>query len=100
MWGSLIGLVLGAALKCRQILENVQTVVAVELLTAWQGVYFRRPLSCGRATEVLWQLMQRDGMTPVRSDRVLYVDMEWSRQFLLEGKVWRVARDSRSSVVS
>ncbi len=86
-----------AALKCRQILENAQTVVAIELLTAWQGVYFRRPLTCGRATAKLWQAMQEDGMTPVRSDRVLYVDMNWSRKFLLDGKVWSIARLARPS---
>jgi histidine ammonia-lyase len=86
-----------AALKCRQILENAQTVVAIELLTAWQGVYFRRPLACGEATARLWQGMQEEGMTPVRSDRVLHVDIEWSRKYLLDGKVWSIARRARPS---
>jgi len=77
----------------------VETVVAVELFTAWQGVHFRRPLACGRATERLWQSMQEEGMTPVLADRVLYLDMEWSRRFLLDGKVWEIAREGRPAMV-
>jgi histidine ammonia-lyase len=83
-----------AALKCAQVLGNAETVVAIELLTAWQGVWFRRPLKCGRATEQLWEAMSRAGMEPVRTDRVLYRDMEWCRAFLKEGRVWRIARDT------
>jgi hypothetical protein len=26
-------------------------------------------------------------------DRVLYLDMEWSRQFLRDGKVWKITRE-------
>lgn len=84
-----------AALKCRSILENVESVIAIELLTAWQGVHFRRPHSCGRATERLWQAMKEAGMTPVLVDRVLANDIEWTRRFLLDGRVWAIARESR-----
>lgn len=89
-----------AALKCRQILQNVQTVVAIELLTAFQGVYFRRPLACGRGTERLWQSMRENGMTPVREDRVLYRDIEWAREYLLTGRVWEIARELSPPVVN
>ena len=81
-----------AALKCRQILENVEIVVAIELLTAWQGVYFRRPFRCGRATERLWEAMEEAGLRPVRTDRVLYRDIDWSRSFLKRGGAWHLAR--------
>ena len=82
-----------AALKCRAILENVEHVIAIELLTAWQGVYFRRPLACGRGTEQLWQAMKDAGMTPVLEDRVLAMDIAWTRQFLLDGHVRAIARE-------
>lgn len=82
-----------AALKCRAILENVQHVIAIELLTAWQGVHFRRPLTCGRGTERLWQSMKDAGMTPVLEDRVLAVDIAWTRRFLLDGHVRAIARE-------
>jgi histidine ammonia-lyase len=88
-----------AALKCRMILLNLQSVVAIELLTAWQGVHFRRPLVCGAATEALWEAMRAEGMTPVLTDRVLYVDIEWTRRFLLDGKVWRIARAEQPAVI-
>lgn len=86
-----------AALKCYQVLKNVQTVLAIELLTAWQGVYFRRPLACGKATERLWRSMEDEGMTPVLTDRVLSVDIEWARNYLIGGKVWSIARRGRGS---
>ena len=35
-------------MKCWQILENVETVLAIELLTAAQGLDFRQPLKAGR----------------------------------------------------
>jgi histidine ammonia-lyase len=83
-----------AALKCRRIVDNTATVVAIELLTAFQGVSFRRPLGCGRATERLWQAMADAGMTPVQEDRVLQVDIDWTRRFLLEGTPWHIAREA------
>jgi histidine ammonia-lyase len=82
-----------AALKCRAILKNVESVIAIELLTAWQGVHFRRPLACGRATERLWQSMGEAGMTPVLQDRVLAADIEWTRRFLQDGHVSVIARE-------
>jgi len=88
-----------AALKCRQIVDNTATVVAIELFTAFQGVSFRRPLRCGRATERLWQAMSDAGMTPVQEDRVLHVDVEWTRRFLLEGTPWRIARETAPTMV-
>jgi histidine ammonia-lyase len=88
-----------SAMKCAQVIRNSETVVAIELLTAWQGVYFRRPLECGRATEVLWQRMAEAGMKPVHTDRVLYLDMEWALGFLKRGEVWKVANRFAESVV-
>jgi histidine ammonia-lyase len=86
-----------AALKCRQILRNVETVVAIELLTAWQGVSFRRPLSGGRATERLWTAMAEAGMTPILADRVLYKDIDWTVAFLRQGRVWEIARAAETA---
>jgi histidine ammonia-lyase len=88
-----------AALKCARIVDNAVTVVAIELFTAFQGVSFRRPLRCGRATERLWQVMGEKGMTPVQEDRVLHVDIDWTRRFMLEGVPWRIARESAPTVL-
>ncbi|HET9234033.1 MAG TPA: aromatic amino acid lyase, partial [Candidatus Eisenbacteria bacterium] len=86
-----------AALKCRAILKNVESVIAIELLTAWQGVTFRRPLACGQATERVWQSMADSGMTPVLQDRVLAEDIAWTRRFLLEGRVRAIALECMSA---
>ncbi|MBN2432778.1 MAG: histidine ammonia-lyase [Acidobacteria bacterium] len=48
-----------AALKLRQIVENVRTVLAVELLVACQAIDFRRPLQSSPALEKVYGLIRR-----------------------------------------
>jgi len=63
------------ALKFRQIVENVERVVAIELMCAAQGLECRRPLKpgieVGRAYEAVRQVI-----TPLDEDRVLAGDIE------------------------
>jgi histidine ammonia-lyase len=65
-----------AARKARTILENVETVVGIELLTAFQALSFRRPLQPGPATRATLAAMADAGVTVVTEDRPLYLDME------------------------
>jgi histidine ammonia-lyase len=83
-----------SARKCLEVLRNAETVVAIELLTAWQGMSFRRPFRAGRATETLRTALEDEGLQPIREDRVLYRDMDWVRSFLRKGRVWAIARDA------
>lgn len=82
-----------AALKCRDVLTNAERVVAIELLTAWQAVTFRRPLKAGVGTERLWESLADAGMEPILEDRVLYTEIQRVLDFLRTGAVWRIARD-------
>lgn len=64
-----------AARKCYQILKNVQTVIAIELLTAAQGVEFLKPLKCGIGTNAAYQVI-RKSIPPLKKDRILYKDIQ------------------------
>ena len=63
-----------AATKLRRVIQNVQRVLAIELLTAAQAIDFRRP---GKSSQVLEGLYNRVRQVapfmPV--DRILHVDM-------------------------
>jgi len=64
-----------AARKCFQILKNVQKVIAIELLTAAQGVEFLKPLKCGKGTSVAIKEIRR--LVPeLKKDRIMYTDVE------------------------
>jgi histidine ammonia-lyase len=64
-----------AAQKCYRIMKNLQSVLAIELLTAAQGVEFHRPLKCGIGTEVAYREI-RKVVPPLEEDRVLYDDVQ------------------------
>jgi histidine ammonia-lyase len=64
-----------AARKCYQILKNVQKVIAIEMLTAAQGIEFLKPLKCGIGTTIAYEYIRRY-VKPLEKDRELYIDIE------------------------
>jgi histidine ammonia-lyase len=64
-----------AALKLRQIVQNAEYALAIELMTATQGLEYRLPLKpareVGRAAAVV-----REVVAPLKEDRVLAGDIE------------------------
>jgi histidine ammonia-lyase len=63
------------ALKLRQIVENMERILAIELMCAAQGVEFRRPLKAGPAVEEVHAAVR--GVVPrLEEDRVLAGDIE------------------------
>lgn len=63
-----------AARHCHQILENVQKVLAIELLTACQGIEFLKPLKCGKGTTAAYDFV-RTKIPALNKDRILYHDI-------------------------
>jgi histidine ammonia-lyase len=63
------------ALKLRQIVENVEHVVAIELMCAAQGIECRRPLKPGIEVGRAYDAVRRI-VTPLDQDRVLSGDIE------------------------
>ena len=63
-----------ASRKCFTILKNVQSVIAIELLCAAQGVEFLKPLKCGKGTSAAHRKI-REVVKPLNHDRELHIDI-------------------------
>ncbi|MBU2507703.1 MAG: histidine ammonia-lyase, partial [Bacteroidetes bacterium] len=61
--------------KCFSILKNVQKVIAIEVLTAAQGVEFLKPLKCGIGTTAAYNFVRKH-VKPLEKDRVLHKDID------------------------
>ena len=64
-----------AALKLRTSVENMEKVVAIELLCAAQGIDFRRPLRAGVGVEAAFVIV-RDIVPKLEEDRPLAADID------------------------
>jgi len=70
-----VPMAMGAAIKLRRVLHNVQHVLAIELMCAAQGLESRRPLKAGAGVERAYATVR--AMVPaLRADRVLGPDIE------------------------
>jgi len=73
-----------AALKLRQIVENVEYVLAIELLCAAQGLDFRLPLKPGRQIHEAYLLI-REHIASLEADRALAGDIEQIASMIRNG---------------
>jgi histidine ammonia-lyase len=65
---------MGAAWKCRRVIENVTHILAIELMCSAQAVDCRAPLAPGRG--VAWAHQRvRELVPPLERDRVLSTDI-------------------------
>ncbi len=81
-----------AARKCREVLRNAERVVAIELITAYQGLTFRRPLRPGVASRALQALFAAHDFEPLDEDRVLYPLIELATRLIRDESVAQIAR--------
>ena len=63
-----------AALKLRQVVENAEMVLGIELMTAAQALEFRLPLKAAVSVEAA-RARVREFVAPLREDRVLAGDI-------------------------
>jgi histidine ammonia-lyase len=70
-----VPMAMGAAIKLRRILHNVQHVLAIELMCAAQGLESRRPLRGGVGVERAYAAVRRH-VPALAEDRVLGPDIE------------------------
>ncbi|MDX1699278.1 MAG: histidine ammonia-lyase [Melioribacteraceae bacterium] len=73
-----------ASRKCYQILKNVQTVTAIELLCGSQGIEFLKPLTCGEGSCIAYRKI-REIVKPLDHDRELHKDIS---------KILKIIRDN------
>ena len=70
-----------AATKCYKIIENLKTILAIELISAAQAIQFRRPGKTSATLEKLLAEFQKQ--VPFNTeDRVLSMDIKKSRKFI------------------
>lgn len=72
-----------AATKCLRVVQNVESVLAIELLTAVQALEYRRPLRSSPAIEKIVSAF-REKVSFNNADRVLRDDMMKAVEFLSE----------------
>ena len=70
-----------AATKCLQVIENVERVLAIELLTAAQALDFRKPATSSPFIENIMKAY-RSKISFNERDRLLHTDMQESVEFL------------------
>lgn len=75
-----------SALKFRQIVENAEAALATELITAAEGIEYRRPLRSSPAIEAAHERI-RAVVPRLEEDRPLYVDIEALTKALRQGKL-------------
>jgi histidine ammonia-lyase len=64
-----------AARKAVKILRNTEYIVAIELLSAAQGIEFRGAEKLGKGTRAAYNVIRKK-VPPLREDRVVYKDIE------------------------
>lgn len=77
-----------SAVKCMQILQNVETVLAIEQLCAAQGVEFRQPLAPGEGVAAALDRIRRD-IAFADTDREFGIDIQQSLELLRSDDVLR-----------
>jgi histidine ammonia-lyase len=70
-----------AATKCKRIIDNVEKVLAIELLTAVQAMEFRRPLKTSEELEAIIAAFRKE-VSFNEADRVLHDDMMKAVEFV------------------
>ena len=72
-----------AATKCKRVIDNVDKVLAIELITAAQALEFRRPLKSSPQLEAIVSGFRKT-VSFNQSDRILHEDMMKAVTFLRE----------------
>jgi histidine ammonia-lyase len=74
------------AVKCKRVIDNVEKVLAIELLTAVQAIEFRRPLKTSVELEKIISAFRKE-VSFNDADRILHDDMEKAIKFLTLYKI-------------
>ncbi len=70
-----------SALRCFQVIENVNSILAIELMTASQALQFKRPLQTSKILEELVNNFRKE-VTFIEEDRILHEDIQKAEKFL------------------
>jgi len=70
-----------AATKCLRIMDNLERILAIELMNASQAIEYRKPLKSSDFIEMFLK-SYREEVPLVKEDRILHYDIEKSIAFL------------------
>lgn len=70
-----------AAVKCAKVVENLYTILGIELLNAMQALDFRKPTLSSPMIEKL-KANFRNEIAFIQDDKMMYPEIEKSRQFI------------------
>lgn len=75
-----------AATKCKRVVDNLEKILAIELMTAAQALEFRRPLKTSPCLEALVEAYRKE-VSFNDADRVLHDDMLVTIKFMRSYKI-------------
>jgi histidine ammonia-lyase len=85
-----VPMAMGAALKLKQVVANLERILAIEFLCAAQGMDYLRPLKGGVTVESAYQYIRRR-LSHVSVDRVLSTEIEQMIALMNEDEFVRLA---------
>lgn len=71
-----------SARKAAEIIENVRYVIAIEILAAFQGLNFRKPLEPGFPIRNVIEVLQEKGVKRFEDDRAPYPEIDRVKELL------------------
>jgi histidine ammonia-lyase len=74
------------ALKTRQIIDNAQAVIAIELIAGAQAVDFRKPLKPGKGVQAAYDVVRKH-VAHLEEDRPLYDDINRLKEVVESGEI-------------
>lgn len=75
-----------AARKALEVVDNVETVIAIELLAGCQAIDFRRNLKPGRGTAAAYETIRRN-VPALEKDRLLQTDIKKLQALIRNGEI-------------
>lgn len=75
-----------AARKAKEIIENVEQILSMEILASSQGLYFLEPLKPGTGIQAAYRVI-REVVPPIKEDRPFHEDIGAIRNLIETGKL-------------
>ena len=83
-----------AGRKLREVLDNVKTCLAIELLCNTQGLYLLSPLKTTKPLNAVYELIRKH-VQPIDEDRVFSVDINNIKELINNFEILQVVEDSK-----
>lgn len=87
-----------AANKCRKIIDNLENILAIELLCAAQAAEFRKPLKLGKGTQIVFEVIRKK-VRKVKEDRELHKDIEILRNVIARNVLTERLKEKNIKIV-